>query len=156
LLALQDFAGAVLVVSHDRALLRGTCDSFLLVAGGEVRAFDGDLEDYAAWLSTSAQPKQAESAAGPSRREERRMQAEARNRLTPLKAEERRLEQQVAKLSAEAQRIETALADPATYSQPGSQQQRELSARHGEIKREIEALEERWLEVMAALAEAQP
>lgn len=156
LLALQEFPGAVLVVSHDRALLRGSCDSFLLVAGGQVQPYDGDLEDYASWLAANAQPKAAVTPTGPSRREERRQQAEARARLTPLKAEEKRLEQQVAKLTEEAARIEQALADPATYSSPASQEQRQLTVRHGEIKREIAALEERWLEVLSALAEQQP
>jgi ATP-binding cassette subfamily F protein 3 len=155
LLALQEFAGAVLVVSHDRALLRGTCDRFLLVADGEVRSFDGDIEDYATWLASSSRPTQTDGAtAGPSRREQRRAEAEARNRLTPLKAEERRIEQQVAKLASEARRIEETLADPATYDR-APQEQRQLTARHGEIKREIETLEERWLEVMSALQELQ-
>ena len=54
LVALQDFAGAVVIVSHDRALLRGACDRFLLVANGAVGPFDGDLEDYAAWLARGA------------------------------------------------------------------------------------------------------
>jgi ATP-binding cassette subfamily F protein 3 len=164
LLALQEYAGAVLVVSHDRTLLRGTCDQFLLVAGGKVNAFDGDLEDYAGWLAASS-PSRQEAAnaadsledipAAPSRREERRRQAEARARLTPLKAEERRLEEQVAKLTSEAQHIEAALADPATYSASASQEQRQLTLRHGEIKRQIAALEERWMEVLSALAEQQ-
>jgi ATP-binding cassette subfamily F protein 3 len=156
LLALQEFAGAVLVVSHDRALLRGTCDRFLLVADGDVRSFDGDIEDYATWLAGSSRPAPAEGpAVGPSRREQRRAEAEARNRLTPLKTEERRIEQQVAKLASEARCIEETLADPATYDR-APQEQRQLTTRHGEIKREIEALEERWLEVMSALQELQP
>ena len=52
--ALQDFAGAVIVVSHDRGLLRSVCDQFWLVADGVVRDFDGDLEDYAGWLEKRA------------------------------------------------------------------------------------------------------
>jgi ATP-binding cassette subfamily F protein 3 len=157
LLALSEFAGAVLVVSHDRSLLRGTCDSFVLVADGRVQSFEGDLEDYARWLAGTSRPTDEKQAAeaGLSRREQRRLSAEARNRLTPLRAEERRLEQQVARLTAEAERIEATLADPATYSATPAQEQRQLTQRHGEIRREIEQLEERWLEVMAALQEQQ-
>src|ERR1700761_5371247 len=85
--ALQDFAGAVVVVSHDRTLLRGACDSFLLVANGVVAPFDGDLDDYAEWLGKSgkarAVPDAAVATAAPSRQEQRRLDAEARNRLTP-------------------------------------------------------------------------
>jgi ATP-binding cassette, subfamily F, member 3 len=83
LVALQEFAGAVVVVSHDRTLLRGACDTFLLVAHGSVSPFDGDLDDYAAWLAKSSKPRPASevSAAGPvspSRQEQRRLDAEAR------------------------------------------------------------------------------
>ena len=102
LVALQDFAGAVVIVSHDRALLRGACDRFLLVANGAVSPFDGDLEDYAAWLTRGAGAAQSEDAAAPatpSRREQRRLEAEARNRLTPLRAEQRKLEARLERLT---------------------------------------------------------
>jgi ATP-binding cassette, subfamily F, member 3 len=163
LVALQDFAGAVVVVSHDRTLLRGACDSFLLVAAGwplglpgSVSAFDGDLDDYAAWLARSGKPRAAAetSAAGPaspSRQEQRRLDAEARNRLTPLRNEQRRLESQLEKLGAERQRLETELADPATYTTKPPEEGRRLTTRHAEVVGEIASLEERWLEVMSEL-----
>jgi ATP-binding cassette subfamily F protein 3 len=156
LVALQDFAGAVVIVSHDRALLRGACDRFLLVAGGGVTPFDGDLEDYAEWLTRGGgapQPEvSAESGAqAPSRREQRRLEAEARNRLTPLRAEQRKLESRLERLTAERKDIESRLADPATYATATADEQRRLSARHGELAREISTVEERWLEVAAVL-----
>ena len=156
LVALQDFGGAVVIVSHDRALLRGACDRFLLVANGAVTAFDGDLEDYAAWLTRGAGAEQAQDPGGPtpSRREQRRLEAEARNRLTPLRAEQRRLEGLLEQLIAERQEIESRLADPATYAAAPADEQRRLSARHGELSREIPALEERWLEVASSLEAA--
>ena len=156
LVALQEFAGAVVVVSHDRTLLRGACDSFLLVANGVVAAFDGDLDDYASWLARSGKPRATSetSAAGPaspSRQEQRRLDAEARNRLTPLRNEQRRLESQLEKLGAERQRLETELADPATYTTKPPEEGRRLTTRHAEIVREIATVEERWLEVMSEL-----
>jgi len=156
LVALQEFAGAVVVVSHDRTLLRGACDSFLLVANGSVSAFDGDLDDYAAWLAKSGKPRgalesSAPGPASPSRQEQRRLDAEARNRLTPLRNEQRRLESQLEKLGAERQRLETELADPATYTTKPPEEGRRLTTRHTEIVREIATLEERWLEVMSEL-----
>jgi ATP-binding cassette subfamily F protein 3 len=160
LMALQNFAGAVVVVSHDRALLRGACDRFLLVANGGVTPFDGDLEDYAAWLARGAGASQAETAGDPgasvtaSRREQRRLEAEARNRLTPLRAEQRKLESQLERLTAERQEIEARLADPATYAVAPAEEQRRLSARHGELSREIATVEERWLDVAATLEAA--
>jgi ATP-binding cassette, subfamily F, member 3 len=156
LVALQDFAGAVVIVSHDRALLRGACDQFLLVAGGVAAPFEGDLEDYAAWLARGPDAAQTDSAgapAAPSRREQRRLEAEARNRLTPLRAEQRKLESLLEQLGAERREIEARLADPATYA-AAADEQRRLSARHGELSRQIPALEERWLEVAATLEAA--
>jgi len=165
LVALQDFAGAVVIVSHDRALLRGACDSFLLVARGAVAAFEGDLEDYAAWLARGTGDSQAqshaqatgesESLAAPSRREQRRLEAEARNRLTPLRTEQRKLESLLERLTGERSDIESRLADPATYAAASAEEQRRLGARHGELSREISALEERWLEVASTLETAE-
>jgi ATP-binding cassette subfamily F protein 3 len=157
LVALQDFAGAVVVVSHDRALLRGACDRFLLVAHGAVTPFEGDLEDYAAWLARgvgAAQPDESTAgAAAPlaSRREQRRLEAQARNRLAPLRAEQRKLEARLERLTAERKDIESRLADPATYAAAAAAEHRRLSARHGELSREIAAAEEQWLEVASAL-----
>jgi len=144
------------VVSHDRTLLRGACDSFLLVANGAVSSFDGDLDDYAAWLAKSGKPRTAPesaaaTAAAPSRQEQRRLDAEARNRLTPLRNEQRRLETQLEKLGGERQRLETELADPATYTSKPAEEGRRLTARHAEVVKEIGVLEERWLEVMSEL-----
>jgi len=156
LVALQDFAGAVVIVSHDRALLRGACDRFLLVANGVVTGFDGDLEDYAAWLARGAGAAQPEEPGGatPSRREQRRLEAEARNRLTPLRAEQRKLEGLLERLTAERREIESRLADPAIYVVANADEQRRLSARHGELSREIPTIEERWLEVASTLEAA--
>ncbi|HEV2443060.1 MAG TPA: ATP-binding cassette domain-containing protein [Steroidobacteraceae bacterium] len=180
LVALQDFAGAVVIVSHDRALLRGACDRFLLVANGEVRPFDGDLEDYAAWLARGEAVPLAVRGGGPpgprirarafagiedtlsvldkgtplTRREQRRLEAEARNRLTPLRAEQRELESQLERLTAERREVEARLADPATYAAAPVEEQRRLSLRHGELSREISTLEERWFEVASTLETA--
>jgi ATP-binding cassette, subfamily F, member 3 len=157
LVALQEFSGAVVVVSHDRTLLRGACDSFLLVADGSVTPFDGDLDDYATWLAKNgkvrAAPDSDAATAAPSRQEQRRLDAEARNRLTPLRNEQKRIEGQLEKLGAERARLETALADPETYTTKPAEEGRRLTLRHTELVREIGTLEERWLEVMSELEE---
>ena len=157
LMALQDFPGAVVVVSHDRTLLRSACDSFLLVAQGAVTPFDGDLDDYAAWLSKNSKLRSTADVptAAPtlSRQEQRRLDAEARNRLTPLRNEQRRLEGQLEKLGAERGRLESELADPTTYTSKPTDESRRLTSRHADVVREIASLEERWLEVSAELEE---
>jgi ATP-binding cassette, subfamily F, member 3 len=159
LVALQEFPGAVVVVSHDRTLLRGACDSFVLVANGSVSPFDGDLDDYATWLAKNGKarggaPDSPDAApATPSRQEQRRLDAEARNRLTPLRNEQRRIETQLEKLGGERQRLEAELADPDTYRTKPAEEGRRLTVRHSEISREIAELEERWLTVMSELEE---
>ena len=157
LMALQEFPGAVVVVSHDRTLLRGACDSFLLVANGAVTPFDGDLDDYAAWLAKSGktQPDAQTTGTVPalSRQEQRRLDAEARNRLTPLRNEQRRIEEQLEKLGVERTRLEAELADPATYTNKPPEESRGLTVKHAQIVREMAALEERWLEVSSELEE---
>ena len=157
LVALQDFAGAVVIVSHDRALLRGACDRFLLVANGAVTPFDGDLEDYAGWLARESEVPRADGPDVPppaSRREQRRLEAEARNRLTPLRAEQGKLERRLEELTAERTDIEARLADPATYAVADGDAQRRLGARHGELLREISTVEDRWLAVASTLESA--
>jgi ATP-binding cassette, subfamily F, member 3 len=155
LVALQEFPGAVVVVSHDRTLLRGACDNFLLVANGSVTPFDGDLDDYATWLAKNGKartdPDSDAATAAPSRQEQRRLDAEARNRLTPLRNEQKRIEGQLEKLGAERARLETALADPETYTTKPVEEGRRLTLRHTEVVRDIGTLEERWLEVMSEL-----
>jgi len=155
LMALQEFAGAVVVVSHDRALLRGVCDRFVLVANGALTPFEGDLEDYTAWLqanrAVAAAPGNGEGA--PSRREQRRVQAEARARVSPLRREQQQLEARLATLAREQIDVESALADPATYARLAVAQQRQLSQRHIELTQEIAGIEERWLAVMTTLEE---
>jgi ATP-binding cassette subfamily F protein 3 len=156
LVALQDFPGAVIVVSHDRTLLRSACDSFLLVANGSVEPFDGDLDEYAAWLAKGGKAARAASeataaAVSPSRQEQRRLEAEARNRLTPLRNEQRRIENRLEQLTAERHRLEAELADPATYTSKAAEEGRQLTVRHMDLVREIAALEEGWLEVASEL-----
>jgi ATP-binding cassette subfamily F protein 3 len=151
LLALQDYAGAVLIVSHDRSLLRGACDRFLVVAGGTVRPFDGDLEDYAAWLAQGAAGNAEPGAvavegAAESRRDARRREAAARNRLSPLRAELRSIETELAALTLERSGIEQALVDPAKFA---------LAAELGRIATRTAALEDRWLALSEEIDAAQ-
>ena len=155
LLALQEFPGAVVVVSHDRALLRAACDRFVLVAAHTVAPFEGDLEDYAAWLAKGGAPQAAAEApaAGPSRREERRLKAVARNRLSSLRGEQQQLEGSLAQLAQERGALEAALADPATYAQKDAATRRSLTHSHAQLTQRITQLEGRWLEVTAALEE---
>ena len=147
LLALQDFAGAVVVVSHDRSLLRGVCDEFLLVADGRAQPFEGDLDDYAAWLSRSTREPEEAPRPAADRREQRRREAEARNQLAPLRAELRRIERDLETWAARRSALEQELGDPEFYVRHDAAQQRATQESHAAASRTIESLEARWLEL---------
>jgi ATP-binding cassette subfamily F protein 3 len=164
--ALQDFAGAVIVVSHDRGLLRSVCDQFWLVADGATRDFDGDLDDYAGWLEkrgSGAAP--ADGARGQERRdqgrESRRKDPGARRdgaadrqepRKTQLKARQheiKAIETSLAKLTRERDNLEQELAG-LDYSRDAAHA-RKLTERHAALVRDVEQLETRWLELSERL-----
>ena len=153
LMALQEFPGAVVIVSHDRSLLRGACDRFVLVSNGAITPFDGDLEDYATWLGADRSSPVAAGAPTMSRREQRRREAAARGGRFPLRAEQETLEKQIAQLTKERVDLEARLADPATYSSRPVADQHRLSQRLRKVVAQVESLEERWLAVTGELEE---
>ena len=155
--ALAEFEGSMVLVSHDRALLRTVCDSFLLVADGRVGEFDGDLDDYLAWLAARRSTKvSAETPAGKIERREARERAargrrEILNRRRPLVREVEELERQLAQLLQEKQRLETELSDPASYARSDVDHMKQLALRRHELVRLTEEAEQRWLMLHAEL-----
>ena len=154
-LALQETEAAVVVVSHDRHLLRTSCDEFLLIADGRVAAFDGDLDDYAKSLSAGrAQQRPADpdkalrSAARASAAEQRRNLIEQRR---PLVKESERLERQLADWHTEKAALDERLGDPAVYADTAPEQLTALFQRQAELGTAIEAGETRWLEIQELL-----
>ena len=154
--ALQDYAGAVVLVSHDRHLLRTVADEFLVVQHGRAAAFDGDLEDYAKWL---AETDQAASAAEPeprievadSRKQRKREDAERRNRLSPLKAQVANYEDQLARLAKDTASIQTQLAAPDTYADVTHERLHALLERQATLARQTHDIEAAWLEASERL-----
>ena len=158
-LALQDYAGAVVLVSHDRHLLQTVADRLYLVAGGRLQEFDGDLDDYEALLrSRSLESIEAgtasESAPRASRKDLRREQARERMRLAPLRAEFERNELELERLSAEAREIESELAHADLYTAENKQPLLELIARRERLEARMHAVEQAWLEAGEALERA--
>ena len=157
LLALQEFPGAVILVSHDRGLLGSVCDEFVLVGEGRIAPFDGDLGDYAKWLARQSSPSKKiptaetpaiESAAA--RRDRRRQQAEARKELAPLRIELRKIEAELETLGRERAAMETRLADPTFYASADALV-KALPTQHAGVVRKMGELEERWLEITEKL-----
>ncbi|MCW5604742.1 MAG: ATP-binding cassette domain-containing protein, partial [Burkholderiales bacterium] len=153
--ALAGYGGSMVLVSHDRALLRTVCDAFLLVADGCAREFDGDLDDYLAWLAARrgarqvAEGKIRATARTPRESGGRREAKPARSRTLEKEAE--RLERHIADLQEEKRRIDQQLADPAFYASPDADQMKGLALRQREVARQIEEAEHRWFEVHAEL-----
>jgi len=156
-LALSEYEGAVVLVSHDRHLLRSTVDRFLLVADGGAAAFDGDLDDYRVWLDAQRGVQESGAAAAPNRKQQRREEAEERERRSsrrrPLQREIEQLDRQLAQWGDEKRDLETLLADPATYGSTDTAALRDTLRRQSELMRQIEAVEERWLALHAELDE---
>ncbi|WP_345424770.1 ABC-F family ATP-binding cassette domain-containing protein [Halioxenophilus aromaticivorans] len=162
--ALQEFQGAVLLISHDRHLLRNTVDQFLLVDDGKVSVFDGNLEDYQRWLSkrdnrsaANGQPSSAPQAAAAvekkvDKKEARQQAAQRREQLKPLTQALKKLEREIDSLNASLSQLEQQLADPELYtSSAKAEQLQALLKDQGEKKSRLAECEEQWLETSEAL-----
>jgi ATP-binding cassette subfamily F protein 3 len=160
--ALQDYSGAVVLVSHDRHLLNSIADEFILVAHGRAEPFDGDLEDYARWLATGASaasdasaaaiaappaavvaPVVAESSAA--KRERKRAEAEHRARLSPLRAEVAASERQLEQLSVEQKDIERQLESADLYLPASKERLAAMLQRQREVVDVVAKAEAHWL-----------
>jgi len=148
-MALQSFEGAMVLVSHDRHLLRTVCDSLMLVAHGRVDEFKGDLDDYASWLLQQRDNMdgvdQGAATTLPSKKDVRRKKADQRRALQPLRNKVKNLEAELEQLQAKKTELNAALADPRLYEQTSSDALKELSIQHRHTHQKIEALEEAWM-----------
>jgi ATP-binding cassette subfamily F protein 3 len=155
--ALQEYQGALIVVSHDCYLLRTTTDAFTLVANGRVQPFDGDLEDYRVCLNACEYSLKgtAERRAEPSRREQRRLEAERRNQLTekrrPLERQVKAVELRMKQLSAARAEIAIALTAQGTYKEANKAKLKELLLHQARTDRELAQVEEEWLNLQEQL-----
>jgi ATP-binding cassette subfamily F protein 3 len=153
-LALQEYEGGVVLVSHDRHLLRTSADSLWLVADGRLAPFDGDLDDYADWLGKqhTAQAASASDGMGKDERKQQRVLAHAErqallDKRRPLLKEVDKLEKQLAAWQNEKALLDGKLADPALYVAPERSLLERLLKRQGELAGAIESAEERWLDL---------
>jgi ATP-binding cassette subfamily F protein 3 len=154
--ALNDFAGAVVLVTHDPHLIELVAERLWLVADGTVVPYDGDLDDYRRLLqdrSRASRPKANGGATGQSRKDKRRAAAEARAATAHLRRAAKDAEAGLRELTRRKDALEVKLADPQISGRPGAELQ-SLQVELGEIRRAIAAAEEAWLEAQAALEEA--
>ena len=148
-IALEEYTGAVVIVSHDRSLIRAVADELWLVADGEAKLFDGDLEDYKSWIETR---RPRETAAQPKHEKPRSQSAPKPNRKA-LQSKQGRLETALTAAQAELAAVNRQLADPATYASPDRARIAELNAAHAKLEAQVAELEESWLELEIAIGE---
>jgi ATP-binding cassette subfamily F protein 3 len=165
--ALAQFEGTLVLVSHDRHLLRATTDQFLIVADGRLLPFDGDLDDYRDWLfRTKLAPEEAPPlpearqpapAAAADARAQKRREAEERQRRSaarkPLESRLKRLDEQMAKLTAQKAAVDAQLADPSIYGADKKDALKGLILDQAYAARELEQLEAEWLQLQRQLEE---
>ncbi|HRJ51540.1 MAG TPA: ATP-binding cassette domain-containing protein [Candidatus Thiothrix moscowensis] len=158
-MALQAFKGAMLIVSHDRHMLKTVTDKLLLVDSGKAVEFDGDLDDYAVWLQNrfraeeaaakpSDEPAAAHTSAG--RKDQRRESAERRKQLQPLKRKVEKLEQEMDKLNQQKAVLETQLADPDIYNEANKNRLKQLLLDKSNTDAKLEEVEMAWMEASEA------
>jgi ATP-binding cassette subfamily F protein 3 len=170
-LALAQFEGTLVVVSHDRHLLRATTDQFIIVADGKLQPFDGDLDDYKDWLfktklaaknagSETASPAAAEKSASAApvasaaavtvdKREQKKLEAEERQKLAakrkPIEAKLKKIEEQLTKRNAQKASVDEKLADPLIYDAGKKKELKQLLADQACYAKEVAELEAQWL-----------
>ena len=153
-LALQDFQGALIIVSHDRHLLRSVCDSFILVHNQSVTEFDGDLEDYRQFLKNQTVSDSStinEQPQTPNRKEQRKLEAELRKQQQPLRNRLKTVERQIDQLNTDKDTLETYLSDPELYNESNKTQLNKYLKGQAETSKQLEVLEEEWLELIEKL-----
>ncbi|MCL2918386.1 ABC transporter ATP-binding protein [Shewanella litorisediminis] len=152
-LALQTFEGAMVIVSHDRHLLRLTCNDYYLVDAGQVSSFDGDLEDYHQWLLDAAKAAAARvSDNDPERpaqdkKQQKRLEAELRQKLSPLRKQQTKLEDEQHKLASRLAVIEERLADTSLYEAQNKAELTKILAERTTLGQQQEESEMAWLEL---------
>ena len=144
--ALSDFPGAIVLVSHDRHLIGLVCDTFWRVADGHVEEFNGDLDEYAAWLrSRNNEPRPAKPAAAAAKPAPAPKPSRSKHELDTAARRARQLEAQVAELASQLAQVEAQLADPAIYGNDGGSEVGQLTQRQQKLAAEKDALEAEWL-----------
>lgn len=179
-MALAQFEGTLVVVSHDRHLLRATTDQFIIVADGRLQPFDGDLDDYKDWLfqtklgkGTSVLPAAGKdnktdfpvqsavaapaspSAPAVNTKEQKRVEAEQRQKMAalrkPIEGKINRLEEQIAKRNGQKAEVDAKLGEPGVYDAANKAKLKQLLADQTFFTKDLAQLEAEWLELQEQL-----
>ncbi|MDP4029719.1 MAG: ATP-binding cassette domain-containing protein [Gallionella sp.] len=148
-IALEEYTGAVVLVSHDRSLIRAVADELWLVADGNAKLFDGDLEDYKDWIETRRPRETVQT-----KPEKPLQKAAPKPNRKALQSKQKKLEAELHKAQAELAEVNRQLGDPATYTECSSDFIANLNTRREVLESRVAELEENWLELEMSLEEA--
>jgi len=148
-LALEAYTGAVVLVSHDRSLVRAVADELWLVADGKAQLFDGDLEDYKTWIESRRSVEAAET----QKPSQKARQKSAKPNKKFLLSKQTKLEAALTIAQKELAEVARQLADPATYTSRSREEVDQLNGTHATLEKKIAELEENWLELEMVLEE---
>jgi ATP-binding cassette subfamily F protein 3 len=156
--ALQEFAGAMIVVSHDRHLLRTVTDTLLLVAEGKVSAFEGDIDDYRQWVkdhekedASPGEDTDTLPSSTTNKKQQRQIAAELRKKIQPLRNKVNKLEQQIEKLNVEKAKTHEKLSNSSIYEDQNKQHLKETLEAQSNIDKQLQIAEEQWMEAQEEL-----
>ena len=157
-MALQTFEGAMIIVSHDRHLLRLSCSDYYLVDKGQVTSFDGDLDDYHQWLldaAKAANKTEASTEAKPAqdKKLQKRLEAELRQKLSPMRKVQLKLEKAQQQANDRLSEIETMLADMSLYDAENKAKLTQVLAERTTLAQALEESEMEWLDVQENIEE---
>ena len=158
-MALQDYAGAMIVVSHDRHLIRTVTDSLLLVADGCVTPFDGDVDDYRRWVQEQnkqeSEPAKKTELAKPdapvNKKLQRQQAAEQRQQTQSLRNRIQKLEKNMARINEEKRTIQELMANSSLYEEHNKHRLPELISKQSHCDEQLQDLEQQWLEASEEL-----
>lgn len=160
-LALQTFEGAMVIVSHDRYLLRATTDDLYLVHDRQVAPFDGDLTDYYKWLTEqqkvekrealSQQPEKSSTNSAAAKKDQKRREAEFRKQTAPIRKQLTKLEAKMDKLGADLEQAEQELSDTSLYEAENKAKLNQVLALQASSKSALEEIEMEWMEQQEVL-----
>jgi len=164
-LALQNFNGALVVVSHDRHLIRCTTDELILINNGRCETFEGDIDNYSLYLDKDSDKYDDSVQSGfltdeastfnssASKKDKKRLEAEQRAKVSPLRKELAKIEKQIDKLSEEKQNLEEELSDSEIYTDQNKEKLKDLLMRQSEVNNQLAECEEKWLDLSDAIEE---
>ena len=160
-MALQDFAGAMMIVSHDRHLLRTVTDDLLLVADGLVKPFDGDLDDYRQWINnqdktTVRSTDTAAAAPSLNKKQQRQSAAQLRQQRQPIKNKIQKLEKQIDVLQTKKTLLQSQLSDSQIYNPENQTKLNQLLQDQKHLEQQLSQAESEWLSANEELEAMDP